>query len=58
MDIACRIEQSLYNRYPFQLESNLKGDYSAKLRDLLFNLGDPNNPDLRLRLFSGIKTIL
>ena len=58
MDIACRIEQSLYNLYPFIMRYNLKSDYSTKLRDLLFNLSDPHNPDLRQRLFSGMESVL
>lgn len=58
MDMACRIEQSLYNLYPFTVKYNLKSDYTTKLRDLLFNLGDPHNPDLRRRLFSGTEVII
>ena len=54
LDLACRIEQSLYNLFPFSLNFSLKGDYNSKLRDLLFNLNDPHNPDLRQRLFDDV----
>ena len=54
MDLACRIEQSLYDLFPFSLNFSLKGDYNSKLRDLLFNLNDPHNPDLRQRLFDDV----
>lgn len=54
LDLACRIEQSLYDLFPFSLNFSLKGDYNSKLRDLLFNLNDPHNPDLRRRLFDDV----
>lgn len=37
---------------------NLKTEYTNKLRELIFNLGDDSNPDLRNRLFSSILNII
>lgn len=54
MDLACRIEQAIYNQFPFSVNLNLKESYNAKLRNILFNLSDPKNPDLRNRIFSGL----
>lgn len=51
--MACRIEQALYNLYPFSQKFELKSDYSSRLRVLLFNLRDVKNPDLRRRLHMG-----
>lgn len=49
-EVAAEVESAIYNRFGGQTGA----EYSSKVRTLSFNLKDPNNPNLRARVLTGV----
>ena len=50
-ELALEIEEELYKKF-----KDASNDYTDKARSLIFNLKDPKNPRLRLRILNGFLT--